>query len=104
MAGQPLRTENPRGGVAATAQGPRMEALRLPPVAPPTNHGRTVAAWTVTYVVVAGFLVAALAMIFSLVWLFWVGMGAAIAGVVAGIVLRAAGFGQGGKHTPSHHH
>ncbi|WP_263119240.1 HGxxPAAW family protein [Cellulomonas sp. RIT-PI-Y] len=81
-----------------------MEALRLPPVAPPTNHGRTVAAWTVTYTVVAGFTVAALAMIFSLVWLVWAGLAVAVAGVVVGIVLRAAGFGQGGKHTPTHGH
>lgn len=102
MAGQP-RTENTQGGVALTAQGPRMEALRLPPVAPPTNHGRTVAAWTMTLVVVVGFTVAALAMIFSLVWLFWVGMGVAVVGVIVSVVLRAAGFGQGGKHTPTHH-
>lgn len=104
MAGQSLRTESPRGGVAVTAQGPRMEALRLPPVAPPTNHGRTIAAWTVTVVVVAGFLVAALAMIFSLVWLFWAGLAVSVAGVIAGVVLRAAGFGQGGKHTGTHGH
>ncbi|MEV7971938.1 HGxxPAAW family protein [Cellulomonas sp. NPDC089187] len=98
-----MRTESPRGGVAATVQGPRMEALRLPPVAPPTNHGRTVAAWTVTWVVVLGFLVAGLAMMFSQVWLFWVGMGAAVVGVIAGVLLRAAGFGQGGKRTSDHH-
>jgi hypothetical protein len=86
--------------LAHRAQNPtRTESVHLPPSAAPTNHGRTVAAWTTTWVVVAGGLVAALAVTFAVVWLFWVGLAVCLVGVVLGLVLRSAGFGQGGAKT-----
>ena len=87
------------GVVTGSSQAPGVETLRLPPTAPPTNHGHTTAAWTTTVVVLVGAVVAALGLIVSLVWLFWVGMGVALGGIVVGLVLRAAGYGQGGRHT-----
>ena len=86
--------------LARRAQTPtRTESVHLPPSAAPTNHGRTVAAWTTTWVVVGGFLVAAFAVVFAVVWLFWVGLGICVAGIVLGLVLRGVGFGQGGAKT-----
>lgn len=86
-----------RPGASAVQHAPRMETLRLPPTAPPTNHGRTPAAWVTTYVVLVGALVAALAMIFAAVWLFWVGIGVVVVGVVVGKVMAVLGYGKGGS-------
>ncbi|WP_454048448.1 HGxxPAAW family protein [Cellulomonas sp. Marseille-Q8402] len=83
----------------AAQQTPRTETLRLPPTAPPTNHGHTTAAWTTTVVVLIGSVAGALGLIFALMWLFWAGLGVALLGVVVGVVLRQLGYGQGGKHT-----
>ncbi len=89
----------PQGAVTAAQQTPRTETLRLPPQAPPTNHGHTSAAWTTTVVVLIGSTAAALGLVFALWWLFWVGMGVALAGVVVGKVMQVLGHGQGGKYT-----
>ncbi|UZN01584.1 HGxxPAAW family protein [Cellulomonas sp. S1-8] len=77
----------------------RTETVHLPPTTAPTNHGRTVAAWTTTWTVVGGSVVAALGVTFALVWLFWVGMAVMVAGVVLGKVLQLLGHGQGGAAT-----
>ncbi|MBD3778715.1 MULTISPECIES: HGxxPAAW family protein [unclassified Cellulomonas] len=87
------------GVVTGAPQSPGSETLRLPPSAPPTNHGHTTAAWTTTVIVLVGAVAAALGMIVGQVWLFWVGMGVALGGVVVGKVLQVAGYGQGGRHT-----
>jgi hypothetical protein len=88
--------------LAHRAQNPtRTESVHLPPSAAPTNHGRTLAAWTTTWVVVGGGIVAALAVVFAVVWLFWTGLGICLVGIVLGLVLRAAGHGQGGAGTLS---
>ncbi|MFC8191627.1 HGxxPAAW family protein [Cellulomonas sp. NPDC057328] len=75
------------------------ETVHLPPSTPPTNHGKTVAAWTTTWTIVLGALVAALGVAFALVWLFWVGMGVIVLGIVLGKVLQVLGHGQGGAAT-----
>jgi len=86
--------------LAHRAQTPtRTETIHLPPTTAPTNHGRTLAAWTTTWSVVAGAVVAALGVTFSLVWLFWVGMAVIAAGLVLGKVLQLLGHGQGGAAT-----
>lgn len=86
--------------LAHRAQNPtRTETIHLPPTTAPTNHGRTVAAWTTTWVVVLGGVVAALGVTFTLVWLFWAGMGVIALGVVLGKVLQLLGHGQGGAAT-----
>ena len=71
----------------------------LPPSSPPGNHGHTTAAWTTVVLVLAGATVAAVAVLFALVWLFWLGLGVVVVGVVAGKVLQALGHGQGGAST-----
>ncbi|TQL04028.1 HGxxPAAW family protein [Cellulomonas sp. SLBN-39] len=77
----------------------RTETVHLPPSAPPTNHGRTLAAWVTTWTVVAGFVVAALGVAFALVWLAWVGAAVTVGGMVLGKVLQVLGHGQGGAAT-----
>jgi hypothetical protein len=69
-------------------------SMRPPAGPPPHNHGRTVAAWTTTWVVVGGAAVASLALVFAQTWLFWTGAGIAVAGVVLGKVLSVMGLGQ----------
>ena len=86
--------------LAHRAQTPtRTETVHLPPTTPPTNHGRTLAAWTTTWSVVLGAVVAALGVAFTLAWLFWVGMAVIAAGLVLGKVLQLLGHGQGGAAT-----
>ena len=70
------------------------ESAHLPAAAPPTNHGRTLAAWVTVSVVVLGGLVSAAAVVVARPWLFWVGIGLIVIGVVLGQVLRMLGFGQ----------
>ncbi len=70
------------------------ETAYLPPSAPPANHGHTTAAWVTTITVLVGVVAAAFGVLTATVWLFWVGIGVALAGVVAGKVLAILGFGQ----------
>src|SRR3954454_22961661 len=77
----------------------RTETVHLPPSAPPTNHGKTLAAWVTTYGVVGGAVVAGLAVAFAVVWLFWVGLAVIFASLVLGKVLQVLGHGQGGAAT-----
>ncbi|MBD7917011.1 hypothetical protein H9657_01775 [Cellulomonas sp. Sa3CUA2] len=77
----------------------RTETMHLPPTTAPTNHGRTVAAWTTTWGVVLGGVVAALGVALTYAWLFWVGMGVIVVALVLGKVLQLLGHGQGGAAT-----
>ncbi|MFF2267027.1 HGxxPAAW family protein [Cellulosimicrobium cellulans] len=76
------------------------EIAYLPPAAPPTNHGHTVAAWFTMIGIMVGALVAAIGVLLpgmaqvSGVWLFWVGMGLVAVALVGGLVLRNMGYGQ----------
>jgi hypothetical protein len=58
------------------------------------DHGHSGLAWGGVGVVVLGTGVAAVAVIFALVWLFWVGMGVAIVGGVVWQVLERRNRGQ----------
>lgn len=87
------------GVVTGAQQPPYQETLRLPPTAPPTNHGHTTAAWTTTVIVLLGSLAGALGLILGQIWFFWVGLGVALLGGVVGKVLQVLGYGQGGAHT-----
>jgi len=80
---------------------PASEVSNLPPSAPWSNHGRTLAAWTTVSIVVVGSAVAAIGILASLAWLFWVGMAVMVAGVLVGKVLQMVGYGQGGANTLS---
>lgn len=77
----------------------RTETVHLPPATPPTNHGRTVAAWTTTWAVVLGGVVAGLGVALTYAWLFWAGVGVIVVGLVLGKVLQVLGHGQGGAAT-----
>lgn len=68
--------------------------VRPPAGPPPANHGRTVAAWTTTWVVVAGGLIASIGLVMAATWLFWAGLAVSVLGLVVGKVLSVAGFGQ----------
>ncbi|MBD8077669.1 hypothetical protein IF651_01160 [Cellulosimicrobium arenosum] len=70
------------------------EVSYLPPAAPPTNHGDTVAAWTAMTGVMIGALVGAIAFVVAAVWLFWVGIGIIVLALLVGVVLRNMGYGQ----------
>lgn len=86
--------------LAHRAQNPtRTETMHLPPTSAPTNHGRTLAAWTTTWVVVLGGVVAGLGVALTFAWLFWTGLGVIAAGLVLGKVLQVLGHGQGGAAT-----
>lgn len=86
--------------LAHRAQHPtRTETIHLPPAVPATNHGRTVAAWTTTWGVVLGGVVAGLGVALTLAWLFWVGVGVIAVALVLGKVLQVLGHGQGGAAT-----
>ncbi len=77
----------------------RSETAYLPPSPPPTNHGHTTAAWTMTVLVIAGFVVGAVGMVLTLEWLLWVGIGVTVLGVVLSKILQVMGYGQGGDKT-----
>jgi hypothetical protein len=77
----------------------RSETAYLPPSPPPMNHGHTTAAWTTTFLVIVGFLVAALGMVLSISWLFWTGVVITVLGLLLGKVLQVMGYGQGGDKT-----
>ncbi|MBD5787312.1 hypothetical protein IF650_14140 [Cellulosimicrobium terreum] len=70
------------------------EIAYLPPAAPPTNHGHTVAAWFTMIGIILGSLVAAVAFVIPSVVLFWVGMGIVVVALLGGLVLRNMGYGQ----------
>lgn len=76
------------------------ERAGLPPAPPPANHGNTRAAWVTVTVIMVGGLVAGLAVMASLPWLFWVGLGIAALGLVVGRVMRMLGLGQPSEPTP----
>lgn len=75
------------------------EIASLPTSGPWKNHGQTVAAWTTVIVILVGGVLASFGVLGALPWLFWVGMGVVVLGIVAGKVLQMAGYGQGGKYT-----
>ena len=66
----------------------------LPPGPPPSNHGKTSAAWVTTLVVSLGALVCALGMMLSTTPVTVLGVVAILAGLVVGRVMRAMGLGQ----------
>ena len=70
------------------------EKAYLPKVAPPTNHGRTIAAWVTVSVVMFGGVVSAAGILAAKPWLFWVGLAVIGVGLVVGRLLKVLGLGQ----------
>lgn len=65
-----------------------------------TGHGNSVAAWTGVIVVILGFLVMAIAVVVTTLWLFVAGAVACALGPALGKILAGMGFGVSGK--PGH--
>lgn len=76
----------------------------LTPEIPYPNHGNTVASWALVILVIVGTAVAAVGFD-TFNWPVVI-VGAVIVGigVIAGIVLRGVGYGQGGSKTKYTHH
>lgn len=72
----------------------KSEKAYLPEAAPPTNHGHTLAAWVTVTMVMVGAVVAAVGLLASRMWLFWIGLGVIVVAALVGRVLKAFGFGQ----------
>ncbi|GGC89025.1 hypothetical protein GCM10011512_14910 [Tersicoccus solisilvae] len=69
----------------------------------PVGHGNSPAAWTCVGVMALGVLVGCVAFVFANVPFFVVGVVIIALGLVAGWVLRRAGYGVGGDKVKSHH-
>ncbi|MCV2394792.1 hypothetical protein OEB99_10775 [Actinotalea sp. M2MS4P-6] len=70
------------------------EQANLPVSAPPANHGNTLAAWVTVVIILIGGLTSTLSIMFSVMPLFWVGLGVVLVGLVVGKVMRMLGMGQ----------
>lgn len=57
------------------------------------NHGNTPAAWTAVTIVFVGFVVGGIALPLQAPWLFFVGVGLIVLGVVVGKVMQMMGMG-----------
>jgi hypothetical protein len=57
------------------------------------SHGHTPAAWTAVAIMFLGFLISGIALPFSLVWLFFVGLAVVALGAVVGKVMQMMGMG-----------
>lgn len=66
------------------------------------GHGNSVAAWTTVIIVIAAFTIGTFFFFLDNALMVWLSAGLAVAGVVVGLALRAAGYGVGGAHTKSH--
>jgi hypothetical protein len=57
------------------------------------NHGNTPAAWTGVFIILVGFLVAGLGLVFGNWVVFWIGVAFAPLGVIVGYVMSKMGLG-----------
>lgn len=73
---------------------PVEEPLGLPDQAPNSNEGKTLAGWTLMYVVGLGALLVALGMVLATSPLLWAGVAVIVLGLIASATLRALGHGQ----------
>jgi hypothetical protein len=68
-----------------------------------TSHGDSVASWTAVIIIMVAVAAGTLAFWFDQAALVWASAGLAALGVVAGIVLKAAGYGVNGSKSKSNH-
>lgn len=73
---------------------PVEEPVVLPDAAPHSNEGKTLAGWTLMYVVGLGAAIVAVGMVIAMMTVIVVGVAVIVLGLVAGAVLRALGHGQ----------
>jgi hypothetical protein len=76
------------------ASVPERETVVLPDAAPHSNHGRTLAGWTLTWGVVLGCAVVAVGMVVPSMPMIWIGSGVVVVALALGAILRALGHGQ----------
>ena len=57
------------------------------------KHGSTPAAWTAVTIIMVAFLVGGIGVVVAQPWLFWVGVGLVVVGVVVGKVMQMMGMG-----------
>ncbi|MDO4898617.1 MAG: HGxxPAAW family protein [Rothia sp. (in: high G+C Gram-positive bacteria)] len=79
------------------------QTVEMVPDLPYNNHGNTVASWAMVAIMTLGAIVGAVGFDMANTPIFAVGVAIILIGIVTGIVLRSAGYGQGGKHTKYHH-
>lgn len=58
------------------------------------NHGQTVAAWTLSIIVMLAFLVGSIGVVLDNRFVFWSGVALVGVGIIAGKVLANLGFGK----------
>ena len=66
------------------------------------GHGNSVAAWTTVITVIVAFCIGTWFFFLDVAPMVWASAGLAVVGVVAGLALKAAGYGVGGKHSKTH--
>lgn len=66
------------------------------------GHGHSVAAWTTVIVIIVAFSIGTFFFFLENAPAVYASAALALAGVVAGFVLRKMGYGVGGQHTKSH--
>lgn len=59
-----------------------------------SHHGHTVAAWTLSIIVMVAFLVGSIGVVLANQVIFWIGVGMIGVGMIAGKVLASMGFGK----------
>ncbi|MDY6051852.1 MAG: HGxxPAAW family protein [Rothia sp. (in: high G+C Gram-positive bacteria)] len=79
------------------------QTVEMVPDQPYNNHGNTTASWAMVGIMIAGAVIGAIGFCISNTPILIVGIAIIAIGLVTGVVLRAAGYGQGGKHTKYHH-
>jgi hypothetical protein len=57
------------------------------------NHGSTPAAWTSVTIIMVAFLVGGIGVVAAQPWLFWVGVGLVVVGLIVGKVMQMMGMG-----------
>jgi len=57
------------------------------------THGSTPAAWTAVSIIMIAFVVGGIGVLLALPWLFWVGVGLVVVGVIVGKVMQMMGMG-----------
>ena len=75
------------------------EKIVIVPERPYANHGSTVASWVMIAIMTTGVLVGAVAYDLAQPVIVFVGAGIIALGLVAGLLLKSAGYGQGGSKT-----
>ena len=67
------------------------------------GHGNSPAAWTCVIVMLIGALIASIAFVIANTPIFWAGIAVMVLGLLAGFIMRKAGYGVGGSKIKNSH-